>query len=135
MDNKDDDLNGVVLKHTDEAYGEPIVCPEFITGELGNSEVEYVVSYENASTGNSIQDVSGQGDRMIEDVRMIVKQIHEKRIHRKQYYMNKCKAGDATARMALLIFFDTEYKNGEFITNREANPCRFISDRMAEIID
>ena len=49
--------------------------------------------------------------------------------------MDKCKAGDASARVALLIFFDTEYRNGEFVINKNANPCKFIPDTIGKIID
>ena len=49
--------------------------------------------------------------------------------------MDRCKNGDGQARMALLIFFDIEYKNGEFVENKNLNPCQFIPKTIAKVID
>lgn len=128
-------FDSVLMHNTDESYGGRIDCPEIPSQGLGNSEVEYCLPYENMSTGVYSQNVSGQSEIMVDSIRYIVKQIHEKRILRKQYYMDRCKNGDGQARMALLIFFDIEYKNGEFVENKNLNPCQFIPKTIAKVID
>ena len=43
--------------------------------------------------------------------------------------------GDKAAKTALQVLFDTEYKDGSFVENKQANTCKFISDKLAMIID
>ena len=37
--------------------------------------------------------------------------------------------------MAYLIIFHNEYKNGEFVENKNLNPCQFIPKTIAKVID
>ena len=64
-----------------------------------------------------------------------IKDVHELRILRKEYYMGKCLEGDKAAKTALQVLFDTEYKDGSFADNKQANPCKFVSDKLSMIID
>jgi len=131
-------FNDAVFTNGDKAFGELLLCPEYPTSELEDSENFYVMDesvYKKAHTDVVTRDVSDVNEAMVMNIKTLAIQLHRERERRKNYYMEKCKTGDSAARVALLVFFDTEYRNGEFVVSKQGNPCRFIPDTMAKIID
>ena len=131
-------FNGAIMEHKDKAFGATLICPEYPTSELSNSEsIAFFADevYKRCHTQVNVRDLSEINDVKVLNIQMLALQLHSERERRKQYFMDKCKAGDASARVALLVFFDTEYRNGEFVVNKNANPCRFIPDTIGKIID
>ncbi len=128
-------FNGIMAKYDETIPGTVIDIPKYpqAVGYGDYNDVNFDSS--KAQTGQYHKDVSNVSEAIIENTRNIIKDVHDLRILRKEYYMNKCLEGDKAAKTALAVLFDTEYKDGSFTVNKQANPCRFISDKLSMIID
>lgn len=129
-------FDGVKLSLIGE-LAEKVESGDVVTNKLHNY-TDYEIMDEGISfehTSHVYEDKSELKYKKMESVRGIISQVHEKRIQRKQYYMNLCQQGDEKAKVALLVLFDTAYQDGKFVTNREFNPCPFIPELLYSIID
>lgn len=130
----------IIIANDGVLFGSQIDCsgyvdPDSIYGVLGGAHADDSFDISSAGTTSVHQDLSGNSEKNIASVRYIIKQIHDARITNKETLMNMCKNGDFKAELALRILFDTEYRDGQFIVNRQANPCPFIPPTTAKVID
>ncbi len=128
-------FDGIIAKYDESIPGSLIEFPKYpkAVGYGDYNDVNFDVT--KAHTGQYHKDVSNVSEAIIENTRNIIKDVHELRIIRKEYYMSKCLEGDKVAETALQVLFDTEYKDGSFAENKKANPCKFVSEKLSMIID
>lgn len=128
-------FNGILTKYDELFPGALIDIPKYpkVVGYVDFDDVNFDSS--KAQTGQYHKDVSNVSEAIIENTRNIIKDVHDLRILRKENYMEKCIKGDKAAKTVLQVLFDTEYKDGSFVLNKQINPCNFVSDKLSAIIE